>query len=117
MNKDEKKDKDDQKSKSEQLEIRTTRFKRCSLGKTVSDRFVFHQSLVFLEGGETAILKPKIQSLTSPAAKALLERDSRLKVQMARSPAASAVDSHKPTYQELRPCFEHPKDVGPHWMR
>jgi hypothetical protein len=46
MNKDEQKDKDDQKSQSEQLEIRTTRFKRCSLGKTVSDRFVFHQSLL-----------------------------------------------------------------------
>jgi len=44
MNKDEKKDKDDQKSKSEQLEIRTTRFKRCSPVKNVSDRFVFHQS-------------------------------------------------------------------------
>jgi len=49
MNKDEKKDKDDQKSKSEQLEIRTTRFKRCSPVKNVSDRFVFHQSQVFME--------------------------------------------------------------------
>jgi len=51
MNKDEQKDKDDQKSKSEQLEIRTTRFKRCSPGKSVSDRFVFHQSHLILEGG------------------------------------------------------------------
>src|SRR5215467_3266241 len=41
------------------------------------------QKQVFLEGGETAVLKPKIQSLASPAAKTFLERDSRLKVQIA----------------------------------